>query len=132
MRQAPRSILTFKPVTTGLSGGVTAAGTLAEFSGAAWIAGVAVLVGRGTTQLVAAIFIAGVLGALVDSVLGATVQELRRCPRCERLCETNPHECGAQTERVRGVRGFGNDAVNFAATLTGAAVGFTIAALSGR
>ncbi len=135
----PRSILTLRPIATGLSGGVTVAGTVAEVAGAAWISvcAAAALIafvrwptsGWSTATFGAIVFpvgVGGVIGALVDSVLGATLQELRRCASCERTCETNPHVCGTPTSLVRGVPGFSNDLVNFAATLTGAAVAFSL------
>lgn len=119
VRGAPRSILTLEPLATGLSGGVTVAGTLAEIAGASFVALIAALVGVAAFAPVA---IGGIAGALVDSVLGASLQSLRRCPACERDCETDPHTCGTATVSRRGLDGFGNDAVNLAATLTGALV----------
>ncbi len=137
LRQPPRSILTLKPVATGLSGGITLPGTLAEFAGAFFIAIVAVGVlaitpispglHAGTTGVIIAVTLGGIIGALIDSVLGATLQELRRCPACDRACETNPHECGGATDRIRGLPGFSNDAVNALATLGGAAIAFALA-----
>jgi uncharacterized protein (TIGR00297 family) len=128
-RGTPRSILTWQPIPAGLSGGVTLAGTAAEFAGAAWIAVAAALSLTPALRLIGPVCIGGIAGALVDSVLGATLQELRRCPACGRTCETNPHACGTPTLRIRGLRGFSNDGVNFAATLTGAAVAFALCAL---
>jgi uncharacterized protein (TIGR00297 family) len=118
--QQPRSILTWRPIATGLSGGVTLAGTLAEVAGAATIAAVALAFGRAFWP----VFVGGVAGALVDSLLGASLQSLRWCPQCRRACETEPHHCGANTTPMRGLGWVGNDTVNFAATLTGAAVAF--------
>jgi uncharacterized protein (TIGR00297 family) len=120
--QVPRSILTWRPVATGLSGGVTAAGTLAEFGGALLIAGVAAGFGLAFWPVLAG----GVAGALADSILGASLQALRWCPQCRRACETDPHHCGATTEPIRGFGWFGNDNVNFAATLSGALVAFSL------
>jgi len=142
-RQTPRSIVNFRPVATGMSGGITPAGTAAEIAGAIWIGLVApvgivlayiaggsdfgfgfsgpVVYGVGLREL-AIVPIAGIAGATVDSLLGATVQELRRCDACDRTCETDPHACGNATRLVRGLRGVSNDVVNLLATAAGAAV----------
>ncbi len=149
-RQTPRSIVNFRTVSTGMSGGITPAGTAAEIGGALWIGLVApvgillayvfggsdfgisfggpAVFGVGVREL-AIVPIAGIAGATVDSLLGATVQELRRCDACDRTCETDPHACGAPTRLVRGVRGFSNDVVNLLATAAGAAATLTAAAL---
>ena len=124
VRQAPRSILTFKPLATGLSGGVTIVGTLAEIAGAAVVALVAALFGIAAFVPVA---IGGFAGAMSDSILGASLQSLRYCAACKRDCETDPHECGTATVARRGLAWFGNDLVNLAATLTGALVAGAIA-----
>jgi uncharacterized protein (TIGR00297 family) len=124
----PRSILTLRTIATGLSGGVTVAGTLASFAGAMLLAAVAALAGFGTFGAIA---LAGIAGSLADSVLGASVQSLRWCPQCERACESDPHACGANTRPIRGAAWFGNDAVNFSATLAGALVAFALSARPG-
>jgi uncharacterized protein (TIGR00297 family) len=123
-RGAPRSVLTWRPVATGLSGGVTLQGTLAEVAGALAIAAVALALIPGAFF---AIWLAGVAGALADSVLGASLQSLRWCGACNRPTEREPHVCGANTKPLRGLAWFGNDATNYAATLVGAAVAFACA-----
>lgn len=119
-----RSILTFQPVVSGLSGGISLPGTLAQLAGAAFLAGVTYEVGIAPFWPVA---IAGVAGGLFDSILGASVQSLRWCPRCARPCETDPHVCGTPTRMFRGLSWIGNDAVNALATIFGAGVGVLIA-----
>jgi uncharacterized protein (TIGR00297 family) len=120
----PRSVLTFRPIATGLSGGVSLNGTLAEACGALFIAGLASACGIASFGAV----LAGALaGAFVDSLLGASLQSLRWCPNCERACESEPHACGANTTPLRGLSWFGNDGVNLSATLVGAAVAFAFA-----
>ena len=126
MRGAPRSILTGRPIAAGLSGGITAWGSAAEVAGAVWIGLCGSILFVPHTVFLPVAF-AGLAGALVDSLLGATLQELRWCPSCARTCETNPHVCGSATTLVRGFRGISNDAVNFAATFTGAATAFFLA-----
>lgn len=115
----PRSILTFQPIDTGLSGGVTFAGTFAEFIGAVLVAIVAWALGAGAFWVIAA---GGIAGAFADSIIGASVQELRYCSSCDRRCEVDPHGCGTPTSIVRGAAWMNNDAVNVSATLVGAAL----------
>jgi uncharacterized protein (TIGR00297 family) len=129
VRGAPRSILTGRRIAPGLSGGITRWGTFAEFAGALWI-GLCTVATLGTSAVFFAVAAGGVSGAFVDSLLGATVQELRTCPACARTCETDPHVCGTPTTLVRGIRGFSNDLVNFTATVAGAATALAIALFS--
>ena len=117
--QTPVSILTFRPVAVGRSGGITPWGTLATVGGALCVALVAAAVGVAPLLGVAA---GGIAGAALDSLLGASLQALRYCPACARDCETLRHECGAATQLRRGFAWMENDAVNFAATLCGAVV----------
>jgi uncharacterized protein (TIGR00297 family) len=125
MRGKPRSILSLRPIKSGLSGGITAGGSIAELTGAAFVALVAMLAGIAAFLPVAA---GGLAGAIVDSLLGGSLQALRWCPACGRACETDPHHCGKATTLRRGIGWFGNDAVNVAASLTGAAVAGILAA----
>ncbi len=124
-RGTPRSILTLRPLATGLSGGITLQGTLATFAGSACVALAASAVHLAPFVPV---FGAGVLGAFADSLLGASAQSLRYCPACARECETNPHACGTPTVLRRGAAWLGNDAVNLAATLIGALAALLLAA----
>ncbi|MBC5800130.1 MAG: DUF92 domain-containing protein [Candidatus Eremiobacteraeota bacterium] len=125
VRRRPRSILTARTIATGLSGGVTWAGTVAEIAGACVLAAVAML--TLDHRIFVAVTIAGMAGALVDSLLGASLQALRWCPYCSCATEREPHACGANTRPLRGIAWLGNDGVNFAATLTGAAVAYLLA-----
>lgn len=67
---------------------------------------------------------AGVVGSLLDSALGATVQASYRCLACDEPCETPRHaRCESPAELRRGWRWMDNDAVNAIATLGGTLVG---------
>jgi uncharacterized protein (TIGR00297 family) len=120
VRTQPRSMLTLRPIPTGISGGITLAGTLAEIAGAAAVALVASLL---HVAPFLPVLIGGFAGAMIDSLMGASLQSLRYCPRCDRICETDPHACGTQTTVRRGFKWLGNDAVNLVATICGAAIG---------
>ena len=118
-RTPPVSILTLRRVEAGRSGGVTFLGSAATVGGALCVALVASAVRVAPFWSAAA---GGIAGALLDSVLGASLQALRWCPACERECETRVHECGSSTVLRRGAGWLENDGVNFAATLGGAIV----------
>jgi uncharacterized protein (TIGR00297 family) len=124
----PRSIVGFAPVATGLSGGVTLVGSAAMLAGAAWIALIWALP-QGSWTAFWIVTAAGVAGALADSVAGATLQELRRCPRCDRPTETAIHLCATPTVALRGIPWMNNDAVNAFATATGALAGAALFSL---
>ena len=121
-----RSIIGFHPVPTGTSGGVTSLGSLAAVGGAGFVALVGWSVGWPTVALVAALA-GGVFGALMDSVMGASVQARRHCERCNVMTEQKVHRCGFTTVVIGGVHWIDNDDVNALATLYGALFGAAIA-----
>ena len=119
----PRSIVTLRRVPRGSSGAVSALGLFATVAGA-FVVGLAAASASGRPlRVVWVAVVAGTVGSLCDSLAGATVQETFFCRGCARECEAPRHHCGAEAERRRGVIGFGNDLVNFTATLAGALVG---------
>lgn len=118
----PRSIVTWRPVAPGTSGGVTTYGTLAAFAGAAFLGGAVALVGWPGWVALATVM-AGIVGSTADSVIGATLQARRRCPECNLATERPVHSCGAHTDHAGGVRWLTNDGVNAVSSAIGAAVG---------
>lgn len=121
----PVSILSLRRVEPGRSGGVTILGLGATLGGALFVALVAAVVGIAPLWSVAA---GGIAGAMLDSVLGASLQALRWCPACACECEMRRHHCGTATVLRRGASWLENDGVNFAATLCGAIVASLAAA----
>jgi len=116
-RQRPRLITTGAPVERGRSGGITFLGTAAGVAGALVVGGGAVALLGVPAIAVAA---AGVVGLLLDSVLGATAQAVYTCPACGRIGETPECTCGATRPQTAGVARVTNDSVNVLGTLAGA------------
>lgn len=121
-RGEPRSILTWKPVARGTSGAVSPLGLAATVAGALLIGTIASFASGRPWRVVGVAVLAGTIGSLLDSLLGATLQEMFYCRGCARACESPQHHCGAAAERTRGIIGFSNDLVNFTATLAGAII----------
>lgn len=123
-------------VEQGTSGGISPAGTLAATAGSGLIALLAVGLAPLTVPveglplfpfLFVIILLAGLLGALFDSLLGATVQAIYHCPQCDKETEKHPlHSCNAPTVQVRGWKWLNNDMVNLACALTGALAGLLL------
>jgi len=125
----PHSILTLAAMEPGSSGGVSVPGSIALLAGALSIAAGAARLGM--TAESAAVVAGGVAGAVADSLLGASVQQRRRCDACERWTERRVHACGAATRHAAGFAWMDNDAVNFAATAVGAGTAVAVMASGG-
>ena len=89
-RRSPRLITTLRPVVAGTSGGITPEGLLASLAGATSVGAAWSLLGGGSRGVPVAV-VAGMCGSLVDSLLGATLQALYRCPACGALIEEPLH-----------------------------------------
>jgi uncharacterized protein (TIGR00297 family) len=128
----PRLITNGRVVEVGTSGGVSRLGTLATAAGALTI-GLAAL----GFDLIGALLsggddpwryawaapvalLGGLVGALVDSLLGASVQAMYFCPTCAKETEKQLHGCGTPTRHQRGWHWLNNDVVNFVSSLAGA------------
>jgi len=124
----PRSVRTGRPVAPGTSGGVTLLGLSASAAGALFIGVFAWLLGPWPPVLVLIALCSGFAGSLADSVMGATVQQMRRCALCGREVEAAVH-CGRPTKPVRGLRGMNNDAVNGLSSFVGGLVCMLLAVI---
>jgi uncharacterized protein (TIGR00297 family) len=122
----PRMITSWKSVERGTSGAISLLGTISAAGGAILIAILASLLtpSKGGWGDLGTITVAGLSGALFDSILGATVQAIYHCPQCGKETEKHPyHSCGTATIQVRGWRWLNNDMVNLGCALLGALVG---------
>ncbi|MCI3921013.1 DUF92 domain-containing protein [Paenibacillus sp. TRM 82003] len=142
-RKPPRSIKTGRRVPPGTSGGVSGLGLGASLGGGLFIGAVAwalfyALPGNPSPDAAAVnatlrfaawgglAGLAGLAGSLVDSWIGATWQQMYRCPACGRDIETARH-CDRPADRIRGRAGWNNDAVNVAGSLAGGALAAALA-----
>jgi uncharacterized protein (TIGR00297 family) len=147
-RGLPRMITTFKPVARGTSGAISAAGTLAAAAGALFI-GLVAYAGRTvqlntvlqldararvafdllTLQLIACALIGGVVGALADSLLGATAQARYFSAARNGVTERARDHDGQPNRHIGGLRWMNNDWVNFLSSLIGAAAAAIVMSL---
>lgn len=121
----PRLITTGSTVPVAASGGITPNGLLAALAGATSIAGLGSWLHpeNAPALLLAVGTIGGFSGAILDSLLGASLQAIYWCETCAQETECYPnHDCGKLTHRLRGWFWLQNDWVNFFATLFGAVV----------
>ncbi len=133
-RRPPRLITTGKVVTPGTSGGVSPLGTAATALGGLVI-GLTVWLLLGARALFESGFnwlaywwvipvglVAGLLGSLADSLLGATVQAMYTNADTGQETEKKVARTGQKNEFLRGLPFMDNDAVNFISSGVGAGV----------
>ncbi len=123
-KKYPRSILTFKKVEPGVSGGITSLGTVAACLGAfsnsyfsAYFFSNHFNINLSLPNILVIAFLA-VLAQFVDSLLGACCQVRYVCATCRRVVEERLH-CHKPTLAKSGFRWLTNDMVNFLSILAG-------------
>jgi uncharacterized protein (TIGR00297 family) len=121
-----RSLLTFRKVQAGTSGAITLRGTLAAIAGSAFIAGIILGLGHPIKHACAAVA-GGIVGSLLDSLVGATLQSQRWCDQCGVVTEGMTHTCGNSTSHRSGFAWLDNDGVNALASAGGALAGIVCA-----
>ncbi|RPI02960.1 MAG: DUF92 domain-containing protein [Calditrichaeota bacterium] len=134
----PVSILNFRPVPLGTSGGISVLGTSGAFIGALLLVVVGYFSSPHLSPRVLGLFdasiilAAGLLASPVDSFLGATVQAQYQCPHCRKITEKRIHCADHQTTFVRGFRWINNDVVNAFCAFSSVLIVIIIARLLGR
>ena len=128
-KRKPVSILTFKPVPVGLSGGVTPLGILAAFLSSVLI-GFCWYLWFVDVSVTGAILVAtmGFAGCILDSVLGAGVQGIYYDSKSEQFSEDKEKD-GRQLELSRGIRWVDNDVVNLMSNIFSGVFALGMAAL---
>lgn len=109
-------ITNFKRVIPGISGGISLVGTLGGIFGSVLIVLSSGFFIELNFNLVLAIVFFALLGNLLDSLLGATVQVIYKCSVCEKITEKKIH-CNKASDYFKGLVFVDNDLVNFLSVL---------------
>lgn len=133
-RRLPRLITNGAQVPPGTSGGVTRVGFLAAVT-ASLLIGLTAFTGlliktaalHNHLWIAGAALLSGTLGALLDSLLGATGQVMYYCEKCREETEAPVHSCGRQALQIRGKNWLNNDGVNLISSVFGAGLGALLA-----
>jgi len=136
----PRLITTGRPVPQGTSGAVSILGIVAALAGS-WLVGfmglflVAIRAqfrdltwDRSQLWLPLAAASGGMVGNLVDSLLGAAAQGIYYCEHCDAETDQRVHSCGRQARQVRGWAWLTSDGVDLVSSIVGAAAAAGVAA----
>lgn len=117
----PRLITSGRSVEAGTSGAISLYGLLATIGGAALIglAGSLLVDLVPSWRTISVGLAAGLTGAMVDSLLGATLQAQYVCEICGEETEGARHRCGRRALKTRGLAWLDNDAVNLLASAAG-------------
>ncbi len=126
-RHNPLSIITLTPVPKGISGGVTILGLLAGALGAVLIAILHFVFLVPSWHHVLIVSGSGFLSSVIDSVLGATIQE--HFLSSDGCLTEKEYESGVKNKRVRGIPGFNNDIVNLASGVLALSLSLLLASI---
>lgn len=131
-KRDPVSIISFKKIERGMSGGISPLGTIASALGAGFI-GIIFIVGYifqyGISTSCIKLFIicslCGFIGSLIDSLMGSAIQAKYKCNICDKYTEKKVHH-GSITTPVGGISFVNNDVVNFTSSLTASIIAIAL------
>ncbi len=118
-------ICNFQPIESGISGGVSVAGTMGCVVSAVVVAVLALAFRLADVSTMLIVFFSGIAGCFFDSYLGAKWQRKYRCKVCGAITEEKYH-CERKTELHSGSKNIDNDAVNFLSNTFSVCVAITL------
>ncbi len=108
--------ITFKKGTPGLSGNISLLGIGGGLLGALIIACIYYYLVDLNYHSYLLITLIGLLGSLVDSIIGSLFQVKYQCKNCGVLTESRKH-CGVVSKKIKGFKNIDNNIVNFLESL---------------
>lgn len=125
-KSKPISILNFKPLEKGMSGGISILGTTFAFLGASFISCIYFIASLITYKDIKQSFIysilcilIGFIGSIVDSILGASIQAQYYCEDLKIFTEKKEYK-GKPNKLIKGITFINNDVVNLSSNLISA------------
>ena len=116
-KKNPYLVFSFKQVSKGESGSISAIGTIGSIAGA-FILGIMCSYLFNINYLIVIVAIAGCMGSFIDTLLGSYLQGKYICIKCGQKTENKLH-CNTETKLKTGYRFIDNNFVNFIANLAG-------------
>lgn len=110
-KSKPYDICRFKPLETGLSGGISLLGSISSIIGIIIISISYYFMPLYITNSLWIIIISSIIGVVIDSILGSLVQRKNRCKKCNVITEKNIH-CDEETVHYQGIKWINNSLVN--------------------
>lgn len=120
----PINIITLKRSEPGISGNISFLGLASSFIGSFIIAIIFIIFNFNIKYLII-ITLSGFLGALCDSILGATIQVKYKCQNCSKITEKK-HHCKKETIYYKGLKIINNDIVNLLSNIIAGLLAFIL------
>ena len=116
------NIITWKPIEKGISGGVSALGTVSALISSFILMCVPLFGGSISAKIFFFVALLAFVGTIVDSVVGALFQSLYLCRGCNKKVEIPTH-CGEPAKLIKGFALIDNVAVNYITSFITCAMG---------